>query len=214
MTGVLLAFAVTLGSALVVAVLLDAMRRLTRPAFAAVAAAALCAFALSLALRPGSWLVADVLVLAAASVGGRLLAAALRGAPGLVSFLIAAGVVDVLSVYGGLTGRLIASYRDGTSTLLRYLCIAVPVEGTVKPIVGIGDLLVAATVMTALQRLGHTPAACLLVPLGGLAAALTVAFTTGFVAALPLLAVTTVAYLAVDARVRAGRALVLGDRHG
>jgi hypothetical protein len=43
---------------------------------------------------------------------------------------------------GGLSNMLIERYRDGSSDLLLYLTLVVPIRGRAIPIVGIGNLLV------------------------------------------------------------------------
>lgn len=174
-------------------------RRLPRATFGVSAGVALAIFAFSWWMQP-SWLANDAILLALAVLAGGLVGKVLPSEGALVTFVVVGAVSDAISVFGGLTSILVQRYMAGTSLLLQYLSLSVPYGGKVFPIVGIGDLFFAGAVMFALAGLGHPKAARLLVPLGGLILALTVALLTRFIAALPALALVTIGYLVVRRR--------------
>jgi hypothetical protein len=197
---VVFVFAVSAGAVALVFVGAELAGKLSRRLFNVLTGVALAAFALDCWLRLPSWMISDAFVLAVAVLAGGLVGKRLPNEGAIMTFVIAGAVADGVSVSWGLTSMLLEHYKAGTSLLLQYLSISVPYGGRVIPIVGIGDLFFVGSVMFAFARLGHPRAARLLVPLGGVSLALTVAFLTRFIAALPALAVTTICYLVVRRR--------------
>jgi len=100
-----------------------------------------------------------------------------------------AAVVNLWSMGGGFTRALLESYREGTSTLLLYLTLAVPVGGRLVPIVGIGDLVVGGAAAAALLRLGVRPLGIASALADGLLGALAYGRWRGGAPALPFVAV-------------------------
>jgi hypothetical protein len=78
----------------------------------------------------------------------------------------------------------------GTSDLLLYLALVVPIGGRLIPIVGISDLLIGGAAATALIRLGLRPIAVVGTIAMGLVFALSYGLWRGGAPALPFLAVT------------------------
>jgi len=76
-----------------------------------------------------------------------------------------------------------------------HLSISFPVAGAVRPIVGIGDLVVATALFAALMRIGYGVGESFAVPLGGMVLALGVGLLVGGAPALPFIAVVTGAYV-------------------
>lgn len=127
---------------------------------------------------------------AAVTVGGvLLLERGLQTPASVAAFLVVAAVVDVISISGGLSRVLIDRYVDGTSDLLLYLTLVVPIGGRTVPIVGIGDLLVGGAAATALLRLGLRPLPIMGAISSGLLVALAYGLWRGGAPALPFLAV-------------------------
>jgi hypothetical protein len=124
------------------------------------------------------------------AVGGILLIERrLHSAASVVVFLTVAAVVDLWSMRGGLTRALLDRYREGSSDLLLYLTLVVPVNGRIVPIVGIGDLVVGGAAATALLRLGVRPWGVAAASAAGLLGALAYGLWRGGAPALPFVAV-------------------------
>lgn len=200
MTLAAVAFAVCLLAGAVLFVGTRPLERLRPGVLAAVTSVTAAAYAALLVVRPANVLLADLAVLASALVLGSALGSMLRGSVGLVSFCITAAVADVVSSHSGATARIVEGYRQGTSNLLQYLSLSAPVEGRIRPIVGIGDLVVLACIYFALRRLGHRGALAFAAPLSGLLLALVVGLVFGGATALPFIAATTLAGLWLAAR--------------
>jgi hypothetical protein len=132
--------------------------------------------------------VIDLAVLAGAVGGVLLLERGLRTPAAVTAFLVVAAVVDVLSVSGGVSRMLIERYREGTSDLLLYLTLVVPIRGRAIPIVGIGDLLVGGAAAVALIRLGFRPVAVMGTLAIGLLTALAYGLWRGGAPAVPFIA--------------------------
>ena len=99
-----------------------------------------------------------------------------------------------ISYLGGVTAALSHAFQHG-SNLLPYLCLSFPVHGRLRPVVGIGDLVVITAVYLALRRLGHNGLLAFTGPFAGLALALAIGLLIGGVFAIPFIAATTSAYL-------------------
>jgi hypothetical protein len=153
------------------------------------------AYALVLRLEPSWWLACDAAVVAMALVAGIMIGSTLRSGPAVIAFCVAAALVDVLSFSGGLTRTIVDSYQSGDNRVLMYLSITAPVGGSIRPIVGIGDLIILAGLFAGFNHLrdrGWMPFA---VPVGGLVLALGVGLAVGGVPALPFIAAITVVYV-------------------
>jgi len=154
-------------------------------------------YAIFLFIKPDGWLLIDLIILLVAALGGAGLGLFISSKSSLVVFVIAAGVVDIYSVKGGITSKLINNYKDGTSDLLNYLVISIPVDGNLKPIVGIGDYFILAAICFAMIRLGYNKPLLLAAPLSGLLIALIVGLFIGGIYAIPFIALTTIIYVSL-----------------
>jgi hypothetical protein len=199
-----IAFAVCLMSAAILCLASRFVEKLRFSRLSLLSLPALAAFTAVLALRPRSFLLADVIILAAAVFAGSLLGSVLRGYSGAASFLVAAAIADVVSSVSGATARLSRAFRQGGSSLLRYLGIALPLEGRVVLIIGVADLMILATVYFVLRRLGKSGPWMFIAPLIGLLLAVVAGLVFGGVAAIPFIAAATLAYLWVVSGKRRG----------
>jgi hypothetical protein len=157
-------------------------------------AAGIAVYAAVLFARPRSLLLPNLVVTLVAIFVGSSLARLLKGYVGLASFCIAAAVADVVSYTGGATAKLSEAFQHGTSNLLQYLCLSLPVQGRVVPIVGLGDLLILAAIYSALRHLGNAGACAFRAPLAGLLVAVFVGLLAGGTFALPFIAATTLPF--------------------
>ncbi len=139
--------------------------------------------------RPPAWPVIDIAVLMGAIGAVILIGGGLNSSGAIVAMLLAAATVDILSVSGGLTRAIIDGYQDGTSDLLLYLALVVPISGRLIPIVGISDLFIGGAATVALIRLEFRPVAVIGAISLGLLAALVYGIWRGGAAALPFIAV-------------------------
>jgi hypothetical protein len=149
----------------------------------------LAAYGAVLAFRPMAWPVIDLAVLAGAIGGVLLLEGALQTAAAVAVFLSVAAVVDTLSMSAGLSHVLVEQLRKGSSHLLLYLALVMPVRGATIPIVGISDLFVGGSAAVALIRLKLRPVAVIGTLTAGLLSALAFGLWRGPTPALPFLAV-------------------------
>jgi hypothetical protein len=159
------------------------------------AVAAFGLYAAFLILRPDNWMLINLLVLSVAGIGGSGLGLFLVSKPALISFCIAASIVDIYSVTQGITSDVVDNFRDGSSDLLSYLVISAPIGENIQPIVGIGDFFIISAVYFALARLGYNRSQLLLAPLTGLLLAIAVGLLVGGVFAIPFISATTILYM-------------------
>jgi len=131
----------------------------------------LAAYAAALIFRPPGWPAIDLAVLAGAIGGVLLFQGGLVAPLSIAVFLTVAGVVDFVSMSGGLSRSLVEGYRTGSSNLLLYLTLVMPIRGHALPIIGISDLFISGAAATALLRLKLRPVPVMSAMIGGLLAA-------------------------------------------
>ena len=185
----ILATTVTIGGLVVVVWGASQVLRLAPSRARLLAGILLLIYGAVLIFRPSAWLVIDTAVLIGAVGATVLIGGSLSSSGAVVAMLVAAAAVDILSVSGGLTRAIIDGYREGTSDLLLYLGLVVPIGGRLTPIVGISDLLIGGSAAVALIRLGLRPVAVIGAIAIGLLGALVYGIWRGGVAALPFIAI-------------------------
>ena len=169
--------------------------RLKSPLLLGLTAVAIAGYSAVLIIRPAGVVLPNVSVFVASLFLGSALGLLLKNLPSVVSFCIAASVADIISYNSGATARINEAFQSGASNLLPYLCISLPVDDRIRPIVGIGDLFIIAAIYFAFHRLGHRSVLSFMAPIAGLGLALVVGLITGGVFAVPFIAGTTVIYL-------------------
>jgi hypothetical protein len=154
---------------------------------------AVAAYAAVLSVRPDSLVLSNTgLILA--SVGlAPLLARGLGNTGAIAAFAITASLVDLLSFGGGLTRRIIQDYNSGSSDLLQFLALTVPLEGRATPLIGVVDLLIAGAMFLALVEIHGSNTRAVLVLLSALALAVVVGLIVGGVAAVPFVGLAAAA---------------------
>jgi len=185
----ILATTVTIGGLVVVVWGASQVLRLAPSRARLLAGILLLIYGAVLIFRPSAWLVIDTAVLIGAVGATVLIGGSLSSSGAVVAMVVAAAAVDILSVSGGLTRAIIDGYREGTSDLLLYLGLVVPIGGRLTPIVGISDLLIGGSAAVALIRLGLRPVAVIGAIAIGLLGALVYGIWRGGVAALPFIAI-------------------------
>lgn len=184
-----LATSVTLGGLVIVAWAAHLVSRFAPVRTRLLAGVLLLIYGAVVILRPSAWPVIDLAVLIGAVGAAVFIGGSLSSSGAVVAFLVAAAAVDILSVSGGFSRVIIERYQNGTSDLLLYLTLVVPIGGRLIPIVGISDLLVGGSSATALVRLGLRPVAVMGAIAVGLLGALAYGLWRGGAPALPFLAV-------------------------
>ena len=194
----MLALVVAVGAALIASLGARTAARCSGKVIVACAVPALLLYACVLVFRPSSlWIVnSSVLIVAIATGAG--LGLLLRNKMSLVSFLIAASIADIVSATSGATQEIAELHRQGESDLLLYLSITARLEGSVQQIVGVGDLVLLATVSFALLRLGHRGPMAVTAPISGLVVAVLIGMKTGGMFAIPFIVAGTLLYLALE----------------
>jgi len=184
----ILSATVTIGGLVVVAWVARLVPRLAPRRTKLLAGILLLIYGAVIMLRLSAWPVIDIAVLMGA-VGAAVLIGGSLSSPGaVVVFLVTAAAVDILSFKGGLTRVIIERYQDGTSDLLLYLTLVVPIDGLITPIVGISDLFIGGATAAALFRLGFRPVAAVGAIAIGLLVALAYGIWQGGAPALPFVA--------------------------
>jgi hypothetical protein len=161
---------------------------------------ALGLYLLLLFLQPHSLLVSDLSVLLVPLLLGAVLGRRIATPQALVSFVVAAAIVDFLSFSDGLTASIIEGYRSGENLFLQYLALSIPLRGDAVPVVGIGDLIILSTVFTAFKRMDVGGLLSFVAPAGGLMVALILGLIGGGIYALPFIAAGVTAYLLLTLR--------------
>ena len=172
--------------------------RLANVTIVVIATIALALYALVLMQRPDHWILVNFAVLGAAGIAGSALGLFASSRVALTTFCVVASAVDAYSATRGATASLVDSYREGSSDLLRFLAVSMPVDGTLKPILGIGDFVIIGTICFALLRLGYPQPRLLLAPISGFLVAVIIGLTVGGIFAIPFIAATTIVYIYVN----------------
>jgi hypothetical protein len=160
-------------------------RKQTRAAFGVFGACVL-----ALALFGSKIVVTDCLVLAGALAAGALLSRQIGSLGALSTMLIVAAIVDLISAHAGPSRWLVNQAQQARGVpALQFLAVSLELKGRLVPVIGVGDLMFFAAVVSVVRRLGWSEASAFAAPLAGILAALGVGLFTGFTPALPFLAV-------------------------
>ena len=133
----ILATIVTIGGLVVVVWVASQVLRLASFRARLLAGILLLIYGAVLILRPSAWPVIDIAVLIGAVGATVIFGGSLTSYGAVVALLVTAAAVDIFSVSGGLSRGIIEGYKDGSSDLLLYLTLVMPIGGRLIPIVGI-----------------------------------------------------------------------------
>jgi hypothetical protein len=150
---------------------------------------------LALAVFRGNIVATNCFVLVVGLIAGTLLSRQIGSIGALSAMLIAAAIVDVISVYAGPSRWLVeqAQHARGIS-VLQFLVISLRLKGRLVGVIGVGDLMLFTTVVSVVRRLGWTETSAFLVPAAGILSALGVGLFAGFTPGLPFLAGAVLLY--------------------
>lgn len=144
------------------------------------------------------WFISDSLVLLISTLAGFAIGNSISTAPSLIAFCITAGIVDFVSFTGGLSAKIIEGYEKGQNLLLQYLCISIPINSTIVPLLGIGDLFVLGIIFRSLYKIGFESIFVSLIPILGLMIALLLGLIFHGIYALPMVGGITILYLIIS----------------
>lgn len=150
--------------------------------------------------RPGNIYLNNAVILLVSLAVGSIIGRLLSSDYGLLAFLIAASVADIVSFTGGFTDKIITNFRSGESDLLLYLAIMVKNSSGLIPVIGIGDLVILTALFFALKRLNYSNILCFLAPLTGLLAALITGIIAGGIPGVPFLAASVMIFIFIQKR--------------
>ena len=160
----------------------------------------LAVHAAALATNAGGLLLTNLLVIGSAVFGAGLIARAARTPGALAALAVTASVVDITSFHAGPTRWLLSSDSGGAATVLRYLAVTVPVDGSPIPVVGIGDLVLFGAFLLGLREFGCRPWAAAGVLATGLLIALAVGLARGGAFGIPFMAVGVLGFVVFHRR--------------
>lgn len=152
-------------------------------------------YSLLLWWQDSAWWLNNLIILASALFSGQLIGLSIRSKGAIITFCLAAAIVDGLSYTNGLTDSILTSYSSGESELLLYLSITLPFGGATAPFIGIGDLVIITGLFSGFNMDGDAGKGAFLAPFSGLIMATTVGLFIGGVPALPFIAATTILYI-------------------
>jgi len=160
-----------------------------------IAIALLGGCALALAIFGVHIALTDCLVLVGALVAGTLLGRQVGSLGALATMLTVAAIADLISTHIGPT-RWLADQAQQTRSIpvLQFLAISIQWKKELVPVIGIGDLMFFAAVVSVVRRFGWSETSTFLVPLAGILSALAVGLLTGLTPALPFLAAAVLLY--------------------
>lgn len=161
---------------------------------------AIAVFVATTAARPDALVLSDLAVVLGAIGGAVLVGRSLGSIGAIIAFAITMAIVDLVSFGGGLTRRIVRDYRAGSSDLLRYLALTVPLNGRPTPLVGVGDLFAVGALFGGLVRVHRRTFRAAAFMLGGLVVAIAVGLVAGGAPGLPFLALAAALDGAMSAR--------------
>ena len=140
----------------------------------------------------GLW-VSNALVVGSAASVAALVARTVRTPGPLVALAVTASIVDIVSFTSGPTRFLLDSGSDSISEALRYLAIAMFVDGDLVAVVGVGDLLIFGVLFLGLRQQGHSRRTAWAVLTAGLLVALLFGLFWGGAFGIPFMAIGAIA---------------------
>jgi hypothetical protein len=184
-----LAFAVVLGASMLTSAGSVVFSRIRPVRQWWVAGAVALVYAMLLLLRPAGLVWSNVAVLAVSIAVGTRIGRGLGSRGALLAFAITASVVDIVSFTTGPTRWLLGRGTAPAWEGIRYLAVSLPSSDRVIPMVGVGDLLVLAVLLTGLRGLGLPALSSASVLWAGLLVALAVGLAAGGAFGIPFMAV-------------------------
>ena len=157
------------------------------------------ALALLLAINPGNLLISNLVVACIGLLGGVMIGRHIVSPKVLAVALMCGAAADCISfLFGPTHFAMKQAAGTGSTPVMAYLSISVPIRSHLYSVIGLGDLWIYTACVAATRRLGWSPLPALCVPLSGILAAVATALLFGPLPALPFLAVPVLGYLALS----------------
>jgi hypothetical protein len=154
-------------------------------------------FTLMILFKTSNWFFSNLLVISISISAGFAIGSTIITKSSLIVFCITAGIVDFISFKGGLSAKIIEDYASGHNLLLQYLCIVIPYNGKIVPLLGIGDLFVLGIIYRSLTKIGYKSWFISLIPIAGLLIALFLGLMFQGIYALPFIGGMTILFLII-----------------
>jgi hypothetical protein len=154
-------------------------------------------YTLMILFKASNWFISNLLVISISILAGFSIGSSISTKSSLIVFCITAGIVDFISFKGGLSAKIIEDYASGHNLLLQYLCIVIPYNGKIVPLLGIGDLFVLGIIFRSLIRIGYKSWFISLIPIAGLLIALFLGLMFQGIYALPFIGGMTILFLLI-----------------
>jgi hypothetical protein len=158
-------------------------------------AAAILIYCLMILLQGSDWFISDCLIIIISILAGFVIGNSISTISSLIVFCITAGLVDFVSFTAGLSAKIIEDYSKGHNLILQYLCISMPIDGKIVPLLGIGDLFVLGIILQSLNKIGLESWFVSLIPIAGLLIALFLGLMVHGIYALPIMGGVTILFL-------------------
>ena len=159
---------------------------------------AVLAYILMISFQVSDWFVSDSLVIIISILAGFTIGNSISRRSSLIVFCVTAGIVDFVSFTGGLTAKIIADYSNGHNLILQNLCISIPFNGKIVPLLGFGDLFVLGIIFRSLHKIGFESWFVSLIPIAGLLFALFLGLKFHGIYALPMIGGATISFLFIE----------------
>jgi hypothetical protein len=154
-------------------------------------------YTLMILFKASNWFISNLLVISISILAGFSIGSSISTKSSLIVFCITAGIVDFISFKGGLSAKIIEDYASGHNLLLQYLCIVIPYNGKIVPLLGVGDLFVLGIIFRSLIRIGYKSWFISLIPIAGLLIALFLGLMFQGIYALPFIGGMTILFLLI-----------------
>jgi hypothetical protein len=161
-------------------------------------AAAVLILCIMISFQVSNWLISDCLIIIISVLAGFTIGNSISKTSSLIVFCITAGIVDFVSFTGGLSSKIIEDYSKGHNLILQNLCISIPVDGKIVPLLGIGDLFVLGIILRSLNKIGFVSWFVSLIPISGLLIALLLGLKFHGIYALPIIGGMTILFLIIE----------------
>jgi hypothetical protein len=194
---ILLIFGVVAISAFIVQAGVRALKKIQKKKVYIALAVAVLMYCTMITFQVSNWFISDSLIIIISILAGFTIGNSISAISSLIVFCLTAGIVDFVSYTGGLSARIIEGYSKGHNLILQNLCISIPLDGKIVPLLGFGDLFVLGIIFQSLNKIGFESWVVSLVPIAGLLIALWLGLLLHGIYALPIVGGATILFLLI-----------------
>jgi hypothetical protein len=194
---ILLIYGVVVISAFIVQIGVRVLKKIQQKKIFIALALAVLIYCIMISFQVSKWFISDSLLIIISILAGFAIGNSISTISSLIVFCIIAGIVDFVSFTGGLSAKIIEDYSKGQNLILQYLCISIPIDGKIVPLLGIGDLFVLGIILRSLNKIGFESWFVSLIPIAGLLIALFLGLMFHGIYALPIIGGMTILFLLI-----------------